>query len=748
MGLCASRPSAVDLDALSIKDKGDLSFADSAADFPRTIPGSPGRDQKGLSGAIAPGQGPDLTAEVKREYAEQDAMGVPYNVWERGPPLPPCNKERVEYMRSLGTCFDVPPDPQVEHMITLMCQVFSTSAALMALVDSDRIYIRNAQGFQQGDFPWRLSFCAWSLAPPGPETLIVEDALLDARFKDNKMVVEHGVRFYCGTPLMGSNGHRLGTLCFVDDKPRKMEAHECIILSNLAEMVVRELERDLALQAAKKSNDRLMLRALDCFEQGVCFVDTAPVKWQAMHSNAVLAEKVGVPQEEFAKQLFWDLFDMPSARDGTPWLACRDVASRGGEFVIHGVRVRGAPERGPFTMRFRSAGKDALDENTPLVGAPSVARYVPDSTSGFYFAIVTQELSPVSSGLTLGSPNTGSSRGELGNLMPDAVPFEDLELGPLLGRGSFGRVYRGTWEGSHVAVKICGTPSGNRSGVNYVPAWKSVEAVLGRKLEHPNIVRTFKHCTVLVQGEETQSRGTKSDTPSGDVSAVTSATSTLSAGSTSSGEAEVETWMIMEYCDKGSLQGAIDRGWFRTPRAVKDGKPHLPSILAIASDVSSAMAYLHEAGIVHGDLCGGNILLASDDYDGPGALGFVAKVADFGMSRELLVASRIETTTYGTVTHMPPELLAAGQMGTAADVYSFGVILNELYCGVRAWASMAPPQILHAVAVQGRKPQFPPGAPPHFVALANACMDANPEQRPSFAEIEPMIEALSRDFLD
>ena len=40
---------------------------------------------------------------------------------------------------------------------------------------------RNAQGFQQGDFPWRLSFCAWSLAPPGPETLIVEDALLDAR---------------------------------------------------------------------------------------------------------------------------------------------------------------------------------------------------------------------------------------------------------------------------------------------------------------------------------------------------------------------------------------------------------------------------------------------------------------------------------------------------------------------------------------------------------------------------------------
>ena len=40
---------------------------------------------------------------------------------------------------------------------------------------------RNAQGFQKGDFPWRWSFCAWSLAPPSPETLVIEDATQDAR---------------------------------------------------------------------------------------------------------------------------------------------------------------------------------------------------------------------------------------------------------------------------------------------------------------------------------------------------------------------------------------------------------------------------------------------------------------------------------------------------------------------------------------------------------------------------------------
>ena len=58
-------------------------------------------------------------------------------------------------------------------------------------------------------------------------------------------------------------------------------------------------------------------------------------------------------QERFVATPFWELFEMPFAEGARPWEACQDVSSRGGEFVVHGVRVAGKYERGSFTMRFR-----------------------------------------------------------------------------------------------------------------------------------------------------------------------------------------------------------------------------------------------------------------------------------------------------------------------------------------------------------------------------------------------------------
>ena len=69
------------------------------------------------------------------------------------------------------------------------------------------------------------------------------------RFKHNPYVNgSPPVRFYCGTPLIASNGHRLGTLCFADHDAHTFDVERCSILNNMAELCVREIERDSVIR--------------------------------------------------------------------------------------------------------------------------------------------------------------------------------------------------------------------------------------------------------------------------------------------------------------------------------------------------------------------------------------------------------------------------------------------------------------------------------------------------------------------
>jgi hypothetical protein len=82
--------------------------------------------------------------------------------------------------------------------------------------------------------------------------------------------------------------------------------------------------------------------------------------------------------------------------------------------------------------------------------------------------------------------------------LPFPKKLSGILLGPMLGSGSMGRVYRGTWHGKLVAVKVLGA----HAGAADVAASGVMEGVLGAGLQHPNIVPTLDYALQEVHSEE------------------------------------------------------------------------------------------------------------------------------------------------------------------------------------------------------------------------------------------------------
>ncbi|GFH12752.1 predicted protein, partial [Haematococcus lacustris] len=188
---------------------------------------------------------------------------------------------------------------------------------------------------------------------------------------------------------------------------------------------------------------------------------------------------------------------------------------------------------------------------------------------------------------------------------------------------------------------------------------------------------------------------------------------------------------------------AVERGWLRDMQSGGQGRPNMSAILQTAYEVASALNYLHSHGVVHGDLSAWNVLLTSQGTPASGGhRGFIAKVADFGLSRCLEEVMAIQTRTYGTITHQPPETLSQGIVSRETDTYSLGVLMWQMYTGKRPWHGMTHGQIIMTVVEGSKSLEFPPETPEGFMALAMVCMAPAASDRPNMQTVCKVLQAL------
>jgi diguanylate cyclase (GGDEF)-like protein len=146
---------------------------------------------------------------------------------------------RLDALRALSL-FNANPDERFDRLTRLAKRVFNVPVAKVTLVAPDMVYTVSCAGGQEAPTPREFSFCSHAIA--SDDIMIVPDTLEDGRFADNPFVVgDPHVRFYAGCPLVLMNGCRLGTLCLLDQTPRKMSREDISLMKDLAATVEHEL---------------------------------------------------------------------------------------------------------------------------------------------------------------------------------------------------------------------------------------------------------------------------------------------------------------------------------------------------------------------------------------------------------------------------------------------------------------------------------------------------------------------------
>ncbi|EES18391.2 hypothetical protein BDA96_09G185100 [Sorghum bicolor] len=281
-----------------------------------------------------------------------------------------------------------------------------------------------------------------------------------------------------------------------------------------------------------------------------------------------------------------------------------------------------------------------------------------------------------------------------------AIATNNFDLSAQVGQGGYGKVYKGILaDGAVVAIKRAHEDSlqGSREFCT--------EIELLSRLHHRNLVSLVGYC-----------------------------------------DEKDEQMLVYEFMSNGTLRDHLSA---KSKRPLSFGLR-----LKIALGAAKGILYLHteaDPPIFHRDVKASNILLDSK---------FVAKVADFGLSRlapvpdvEGTLPAHVSTVVKGTPGYLDPEYFLTHKLTDKSDVYSLGVVFLEMLTGmkpiehgkniVREVNSACQSGSVSEI-IDGRMGLYPPECIRRFLSLATKCCQDETDDRPSMWEIVRELELILR----
>ncbi|RIB28574.1 kinase-like domain-containing protein, partial [Gigaspora rosea] len=182
--------------------------------------------------------------------------------------------------------------------------------------------------------------------------------------------------------------------------------------------------------------------------------------------------------------------------------------------------------------------------------------------------------------------------------------------------------------------------------------------------------------------------------------------------------------IVMQYAKQGSLRKLLD-----TKFNDLSWQHKINNLFFIAK----GLAAIHRTNLVHKDFHSGNIVNENI---------YSSYITDFGLCRPVSEDSSSKEI-FGVLPYIAPEVLYGEKYTIKSDIYSFGIIMSEVFTGYPPYHDIPHDFSLATQICLGHRPEIRCEVPQLLLDLMNKCLDAEPQSRPTAAAL---VNVLSRFF--